>query len=85
VSTQEVFEHTITAGPPYHCCYNSHPGADDRRGSRQCSYSACTLARLAGLCALVEHVRHVPSNPNITRAELTELSRLRDAPAPTSR
>lgn len=38
--------------------------------------------RLAELCALVERVRQVPFNPNITMAELIALSRRRDAPDP---
>ncbi|WP_399880000.1 hypothetical protein ACGH7X_00135 [Streptomyces sp. BBFR51] len=69
------------------------PAPKDRRGSSRCSCSACTLAnhrdllltagrrpRLAELCALVERVRQVPFNPNITMAELIALSRRRDAP-----
>jgi hypothetical protein len=67
----------------------------DRRGSRRCSCSACTLAnhrdllltagrrpRLAELCALVERVDQVPFHPNITLAELIALSRRRYAPDP---
>ncbi|WP_435219102.1 phosphoadenosine phosphosulfate reductase [Streptomyces sp. bgisy034] len=95
VTTEEVWERTISAGLPYHWCYDSYPGAKDRCGSSRCSCSACTLAnhrdllltvgrrpRLAELCALVEHVRQVPFNPNITMAELITLSRRRDAPDP---
>ncbi|MDG9709753.1 phosphoadenosine phosphosulfate reductase [Streptomyces sp. DH10] len=95
VTTEEVWERTISAGLPYHWCYDSYPGAKDRCGSSRCSCSACTLAnhrdllltagrrpRLAELCALVERVRQVPFNPNITMAEIIALSRRRDAPAP---
>ncbi len=95
VSTEEVWERTIGAGLPYHWCYDSYPGAKDRGGSSRCSCSACTLAnhrdlliavqrrpRFAELCALVERVRQVPFNPNITMAELIALSRRRDAPDP---
>jgi 3'-phosphoadenosine 5'-phosphosulfate sulfotransferase (PAPS reductase)/FAD synthetase len=95
VSTEEVWERTISSGLPYHWCYDSYPGAKDRRGSSRCSCSTCTLAnhrdlliavqrrpRLAELCALVERVRQVPFNPNITMAELIALSRRRDAPDP---
>ncbi|MFJ4648181.1 hypothetical protein ACIP6Q_32275 [Streptomyces bobili] len=95
VSTEEVWERTISAGLPYHWCYDSYPGAKDRGGSSRCSCSACTLAnhrdllltagrrpRMAELCALVERVRQVPFNPNITMAELIALSRRRDAPDP---
>ncbi len=94
VTTEEVWERTISAGLPYHWCYDSYPGAKDRRGSSRCSCSACTLAnhrdllltagrrpRLAELCALVERVRQVPFNPNITMAEVIALSRRRDAPS----
>ncbi|MEU5893287.1 hypothetical protein ABZ835_41615 [Streptomyces sp. NPDC047461] len=69
-----------------------YPGAKDRRGSRRCSCSDCALAnhrdplltagrrpRLAELWALVERVRQVPFNPNITMAEFIALSRRRDA------
>lgn len=95
MSTEEIWERTTSAGLPYHWCYDSYPGAKDRCRSRRCSCSACTLAnhrdllltagrrpRLTELCALVERVRQVPFNPNITMAEVIALSRRRDAPDP---
>lgn len=95
VSTADVWAWTLAEEVPYHWCYDSHPGAGDRRGSSRCSCSTCTLAshrdlllgvarrpRLAELCALVERVRQVPFNPNITMAELIEQSRRPDAPDP---
>lgn len=97
VSTADVWAWTLAEEVPYHWCYDSHPGAGDRRGSSRCSCSTCTLAshrdlllgvarrpRLAELCALVERVRQVPFNPNITMAELIEQSRRRDAPTRAS-
>jgi 3'-phosphoadenosine 5'-phosphosulfate sulfotransferase (PAPS reductase)/FAD synthetase len=50
VSTEEVWERTISAGLPYHWCYDSYPGAKDRGGSSRCSCSACTLANTAICC-----------------------------------
>lgn len=71
MTSGEVWDRTISAGPPHHWYYGSYPGAKDRRGASRCSCSACTLAnqrdllltagrrpRLAELCALVERVRH---------------------------
>ncbi|MGW6605895.1 phosphoadenosine phosphosulfate reductase [Streptomyces sp. NPDC055036] len=96
VTTEEVWEWTLGEdGVPYQWCYDSYPGALDQQGSSRCSCSTCTLAnlrdlllaarrrpRMAGLCALIERVRQVPFNPNITMAELIARSRRRDAPDP---